>query len=326
MAEYPAMNIPNALDIEVQSIDQWMRNVAYLYGYDKWISGPAYGGYHSEWPEPDRIRYHISQAVWIELRNVHVKSYGPIEWQEAEALGGMHRDIVEEQDVKIPNEQGTWEKEVILNFGAVRGLEDATKRGFISEIGARLGGISTPAGASASQKIEVEFAQKFSQQQTEGYTVRDKITLPTPLDITYRGERSRVVEQRRTRSTPVWDYGIALRYEYNNGGFTEMYFASKGQFEDFINGNAPDTVGVWFTNGSSYHDFWNNLQPIPGQVEPQAPFFREHPQSGARITATQNSLEWAEPYDNASRGKLVVVNHLAGDNEDTDPNQAGVSG
>ena len=319
MAEYPAMNLPNALDIEAQSIDQLMRNVVYLYGYERWISGPAWGGYHSEWPEPDRIRYRVGDertALWIELRNVHVREYGDIQWQDADTLGGRHRDIVEEQDVIIPLDQGTWEKEVSLTFSSTRGLEDATKRGFTSEAMAKLGGISSPAQASINQKVELEFAQTFSKEQTESYTVRDKITLPTPLNITYRGERERVVEQRRTLSTPVWDYGIALRYEFNDGNWTEMYFASKQQFIDFIRGNAPDSVGVWYAGGGTTRRiFTNEVVPLPGREEPQAGFFRAHPQSGATLASSPTALEWAEPYDNASRGRLVVVDHLNEDKE-----------
>ena len=319
MPEFPAMNLPNALDVEVQSIDQLMRNVTYLYNYPYWISGPAWGGYHSEWPEPDRIRYHISQAVWIELRNVHVKEYGPIQWQDADTLGGRHRDIVEEQDVVIPIDQGTWEKEVSLTFSSTRGLEDATKRGFTSEAMAKLGGINAPASASINQKVELEFAQTFSKEQTESYTVRDKISLPTPLNITYRGERERVVEQRRSLSTPVWDYGIALRYEYNEGSWTEMYFASKQQFVDFIRGNAPDSVGVYEVGGLSAYNIWEGKRiPVDGRSEPQAAWFRAHPQPEASLAYSPTALEWAEPYDNASRGRLVVVDHLNGDKDITD--------
>ena len=315
MAEFPAMNLPNALDVEVQSIDQLMRNVAYLYNYQRWLSGPAWGNYYNEWPEPDRIRYRMGDernAVWIELRNVHVASYGPIEWQEATTIGGRHTDIVEEQDVVIPNPEGTWEKEVSLTFAAVRGLEDQTKRGFVSEAMAKLGGISSPASASINQKVELEFNQTFSKTTTESYTVSDKISLPTPLNITYRGERARVVEERRTRSRPVFDYGIALRYEYNDGNWTEMYFASKDQFQDFIRGNAPDSVGVWYTGGGTTRRiFTNEVVNLPGREEIQADWFRAHPQSGATITPSGATLEWVDQYDNAAKGRLVVIDHLA---------------
>lgn len=311
MADFPAMNIPTALDVEVQSIDQLMRNVVYLYNYPRWISGPAWGNYDHEWPEPDCIRYHISQALWIELRNVHVADYGPIEWQEATAIGGRHTDIVEEQEVSIPVDQGKWTKTVELTFEAVRGLEDQTKQGFTTEAEAKLGGISSPAGARLNQKVELEFAQKFSKVNTSRYTVTDTIELPTPLHITYRGERARVVEERRTRSKPQFDYGIALRYEYNEGSWTEMYFASKAQFLDFVRGNADDTVGVYYVGGLSAYNLWEGRRiPVDGPApEPQAGFFRDHPQPEASLAYTDHALEWTDTYDNAAQGRLVVIDH-----------------
>ena len=315
MPEFPVMNLPNALDIEVQGIDQLLRNVAYLYGYQRWLSGPAWGNYHHEWPEPDRIRYRMGDernAVWMELRNVHVTDYGPIEWQDAIAVGGRHTDIVEEQEVKIPVDEGKWTKTVSLTFEAVRGLEDQTKQAFTSEAEARLGGISSPAGAKLNQKVELEFAQKFSKVNTERYTVTDTIELPTPLHITYRGERARIVEERRTRSRPRFDYGIALRFEFNEGSWSEMYFASKDQFLDFIRGNADDTVGVYRVGGLTTRGAFGAVVAVPSPPdEPQAAFFRDHPQPDATIPDTDHALEWVATYDNAAQGRLVVIDHNA---------------
>lgn len=310
MSDFPAMNIPVALMGEVSYIDQVIRNVEYWGGISWWRSDPAPSSYEYQWPDANTIRYHVGGPFWIVLTNVHVTNYGPIEWQKAVAVGGEHRDIVNETNVKIPVAQGTYRDTFSATFSETKSLEDETKNGFTSEAMAKLGGISSPAQASLNQKVELEFRKLFGQVSSEARTVSQEITLPTPLDITVRGERSRVVEQRLTKSQPCFDYGIAFRRENNDGGGWDVGFGNKDEFIQFIRGQADDSIGLMTHRGAGTRDFFGNYVPVPGRPsEPQAAAFRAKPQTGAEIQHGSPSLEWTATYDNVQKTGIEVIDH-----------------
>ena len=309
------MNVPVALMGEVQGIDQLMRNAQYLKTINWWREDPAPSVYDHQWPQADTIRYHVGGAWWIVLHNVHVSEYGAIEWQDAVQVGGEHVDIVNEKHVEIPVDEGTYRSTYSASFTETKSLQDATKNGFISEAMGKLGGISSPVQASLNQKVELEFSKSFGSTSSESLTFSDEIVLPTPLDITLRGERRRITEQRRTRSQPHFEYGIAFRGEFNNGGWWEVGFLSKDEFLSFIRGQADDSIGVRRQGGGSVKSVWSNEQ-IPvgdGPSTPQAPFFRAHPQSGASIGHSAQSLEWTATYDNVHKSGIKVIDHLKGE-------------
>lgn len=310
---FPALNVPVALMSEVQGLDQLMRNAVYL-GADInwWRSDPAPGHYEYQWPEPNTIRYHVGGAYWIVLHNVHVARYGEIQWQDAVQVGGEHVDIINEKNITIPNEEGTYTSTFSATFTETRSLEDASKQGFISEAMAKLGGISSPVQASLNQKVEIEFRKSFGSTSTEQLVFSDEIVLPTPLDITIRGERRRITEQRRTRSQPEFEYGIAFRGEFNDGGWWEVGFKSRDEYFSFIRGEADDSVGVYRSGGGSVKSVWSDEQvPIPSPADrPQAHKFRAVPQQGATVGHASPSLEWLATYDNVHKSGIVVIDHL----------------
>lgn len=316
MPDFPAMNIPVALMEEVKGIHQLIANAQWKGVIRWWMSQPLNGLIEYEWPEAETIRYFPfgkgnQSALRIVLRNVHIIEYGPIEWEEARQSGGEHKDFVNETNVRIPIDQGTYRDTFSATFSETKSLEDETKNGFISEAMAKLGGISSPVQASINQKVDLEFRKSFGTVTSEARTVSQEITLPTPLDITVRGIRERATEQRLTKSQPRFDYGIAFRGEYNDGGWWEVYFASKAEFVQFVRGQADDSVGVYRKGGGSVKDFFTpNRIPIPdGPSTPQAPKFRANPQPGASVPDLSPSLEWTASYDNVHRTGIEVIDH-----------------
>lgn len=323
---FPAMNLPVALMGEVQLIDQLLRNAVYLgAAVNWWRSDPAPAAYEFQWPDPSTLRFHVGGAYWIVLYNVHVAQYGPIEWADASTIGGQHTDIVNETAVKIPVDKGTYRDTFSATFSETKSLEDETKNGFISEAMAKLGGISSPVQASLNQKVELEFRKAFGQVSSESRTVSQEITLPTPLDITVRGVRSRVTEQRRTKSQPQFDYGIAFRAERNDGGWWEVGFASKAEYQSFIRGEASDSVGVRRHGGSTVKSIWSDQQvPVAAQAaEPQAAAFRNVPQPSAVVGHGAHSLEWLATYDNVHKTGIEVIDHLNPGREAADTADSG---
>ena len=276
------LQLPEALRGEAGRAWQLILNVnSPWYG-----AGNAEPNYPVEWPYYNNVQYHLGGPVIMELFNIHIDDYGPINWS-GETIIQKKRESEVVESIRL-REGESLTRQISHTFSKVTTLEQSTIKNFETEIEAHLGSYESPAGLSIKEKVGFEFGEKFGTEQTETDSFSDTLNLVGPLHRKYIAYRDSVLAQRQTSCQPSFDYGIKIVARFpDTREWKQSIFNSKEEFINFIRGEADDSVGVFQTGFEGQG---------PKSNDPMAPFFRSHPQPNAQFENTVPHLTWTDHY------------------------------
>ena len=250
---------------------------------------------NSDWPVPTTVQYEQDlgnfNLRYVRLEDIYMVRTGEVEWQE-EQVHDRVTDLVLERKYNPPA-GATVDASYSVKFGSIRTREDATKLGLENEIGVRLGGINTPAGATNNTTVTAEATRKYGETHTFEETISDTIAIAGPADLVLRGERSRSQVSQVVKATPEFEYKIIMGMR--QGGpdhyyWMETQFASKAQFNAFIQGRASNDVGVVYQYTQRVtRDQLNSFQT--------APTARQHRQPDAVVPTHHVPLVFSTAFD-----------------------------
>lgn len=256
MTQFPAYNLEDALASEARSIAQLMLNLAYMAQGDMPFSlrPPFFGGgasrpwSNSDWPTPNEVHYEDDlgnfNLRYVHLKDIYMVKTGSIDWQEEQVHDRIVDRLLERKYNPPAGSKVTADYSV--KFGAIRTREHAASLGLENEIGLRLGGINTPAGATNNTTVKAAVEDKYGQTSTFEETIADSITIEGPADLILRGERSRAQVSQVVKAVPDFEYRIVMGLR--SGGPAHYYwqeaeFSSKAEFNAFIQGRASNDIG-----------------------------------------------------------------------------------
>ena len=295
---WPAYNLVDALASEARSIAQLMLNLQYLSGnvaHGFFGGGAATDWTESDWPIATTVEYRADlggyHLRYVRLEDIYMVRTGEIDWQD-EQVHDRVTDLLLERPYNPPA-GATVQADYSVKFGSIRTREDATKLGLENEIGVRLGGINTPAGATNNTTVTAEATRKYGETHTFEETIADSITIAGPADLILKGERSRSQVSQVVKAVPEFEYKIIMGMRQGGDGkhyFMETEFASKAQFNAYIQGRASDDVGV-------VSQFTERVTRDQLSKFPTAPTAREHRQPDAVVSTHHVPLVFATAFD-----------------------------
>lgn len=250
--EFPAYNLEDALASEARSIAQLALNLEYLSGGigHHFFGGGASGEWtRSDWPIATTVEYQQDLGGfvlrYVRLEDIYMVRTGDIDWQE-ETVHDRVTDLVLKREYNPPAGAKV-DASYSVKFGSVRTREDTTKLGLENEIGLRLGGINTPAGATNNTTVTAEATKKYGETSTFEETISDTIIIEGPADLVLRGERSRSRVSQIVKAVPEFEYKIIMGTRQGGDDhhyWMEATFDSKAQFNAWVQGRASNDVGV----------------------------------------------------------------------------------
>ena len=287
--------LPTALMNEAARIHQLLKNT----DNEWWGGGASPGVYEYQFPDDTTVRYHIGGAVWLTLHGIHVTDLGPIQWQEEESVSSTDSERHEDHLELLAGDSA--KRTLSWTFSDIQTLEDSTKLNLQSEAQAKLGSLYSPVSGFIDQKVEKEYASKFSDAKTYSQTETYELDIVGPKSVNIVFERDKQKRQRHTQCAPIFDYAITFHWAYDDGGWFDVTWKSKQEFIDFIRGEAPDTVGVLFGADRPLPPSFLSLNIGDTRVNHTesalAPWFRARPQPDAVIDNGGMSLTWTDMYD-----------------------------
>ena len=297
-SEFPAYNLEDALASEARNIAQLMLNLQYLSGNvaHSFFGGGAAGEWNnSDWPIATTVQYEADlgnfNLRYVRLEDIYMVKTGEIDWQE-EQVHDRVTDLLLERKYNPPAGSKV-DASYSVKFGSIRTREDATKLGLENEIGLRLGGINTPAGATNNTTVTAEATRKYGETHTFEETISDTVVIEGPADLILRGERSRSQASQIVKAVPEFEYKIIMGMRQGGDGhhyFMETEFASKAQFNAYIQGRASNDVGV-------VYQYTAEVTRDRLQTFPTAPTAREHRQPDAVIQTHHVPLVFTTAFD-----------------------------
>lgn len=295
-----SINLSQALEVEAQRIWQLVINSGiWFFGGPSIQNGEQFQKY---WPNPSTVEYRRdatgNSGNWLYLRfeNIHVTDFGGIVWENESVIGRRdNSEIIIEVD--LPEGVG-FNQEISHTFTAVQTLLDSAKTGFETAAKARLGGVSTPAGAELAQTVTKEFTRQFGQNDSFNREVRQRFDIPGPRKFKIEAVREQQRIRRQARCRPVFDYNIKMGRYWAQGHYYEAGFVDKAEFLSWIRGQAPDSVGYIVANFDSFGQ-WGDPNA--------AAFMRARPQSGAELSQADSLIIWPDEYDDVLRQTIEVV-------------------
>ena len=246
--EYPAYNLEDALASEARSAMQLWLNLEYTSGVSHFGGGTSKEWVKSDWPFPTTVQYWDGEGHgtrYVRFESIYNVRTGAPEW-ETEEVHDRVIDIAYERKYNVPSGVS---QEVSYDFTMteVKTREQATSLGLENELKLRLGGISHPAGVENVAKVKASVEQKYGTTQTFAQRFADKTTIQGPANLILRGERARSQVSQVVKSVPEFEYKIIMGMREGGDGkeyYREVEFGSKAEFNAFIQGRAPNTVGV----------------------------------------------------------------------------------
>ena len=297
----PAVNLPQVLLPEAQGIYQLLTNA----NYELWPLRPVVANYPSEWPEQNRIRYHLGESkntgIILEMRNIHVRDCGPIYWMNEEQVGSSQVEDVVLVDVDLP-EGVDFDRMLSYTFTAVKTLEESTRLSFTTELEARFGSTSAPFAARINEKVADEFSSKFGTAETHAETQSDHFKFSGPRRLLIKAVREVQEVRRETSCKPFFDYEIAMIWDYPDG-YIHVGWSSKEEFVNFIRGLTPDSVAISEQRMKSKSVIFPDDHVIHKAL---SPYFREHPQPNAQIGEHVEPMQWVDTYPNVLKQSIIV--------------------
>lgn len=296
--EFPAYNLQDALASEARSIAQLMLNLQYTSGnvaHGFFGGGAANEWSSSEWPIATTVEYFSDlggyNLRYVRLEDIYMVKTGEVEWQE-EQVHDRVTDLLLERPYNPPA-GATVVADYSVKFGSIRTRENAASLGLENEIGVRLGGINTPAGATNTATVKASVEQKYGETHTFEETISDSITIAGPADLILRGERSRSQVSQVVKATPEFEYKIIMGMRQGGDDhhyWMETKFDSKAQFNAYIQGRASDDVGVVYQYTARVtRDKLNSFVT--------APTAREHRQPDAVVQTHHVPLVFSTSFD-----------------------------
>lgn len=249
---------------------------------------------HYNWPSANTVEFRQQDTQYdipeiCLLTNIHVTEWEDIRWEEEHQIGT--RDV--SSNVADLTLLFAATRDFEFTFGETRSLKEASVEAFKTEVTLRLGSETTPVGAKIQQEIEKSFSKEFGSQATQSNTVRQGLTFSDHGTYQVKAVRTIGESQRVIRGKPIFDYSIkVIRNQPDNwevGGYY-IEFSSKQEFLEFIQGNAPDNVGVLHGRGFS--------NPLSG-------LYRNSPDRGARLPEHYPEITRLVKYDSYVRDSVV---------------------
>lgn len=295
--EFPAYNLVDALASEARNAMQLFKNLEYTSGNGILGGGSAPAWARNEWPTADHVYYEADgyPVFYARLQGIYMARTGDVEWLEEE----VHDRVVDVAYERVYNVPAGVRQEVEYDFtlGAVRTRESATSVGLENEIGVRLGGINTPAGATNNSTVKLAVEKKYGETHTFEQRFADKTIIEGPADLILRGERSRAQVSQVVKAVPEFEYKLILGmieggigYGQDHRYYREVAFDSKAQFNAFIQGRASDDVGV-------VYQYTALVTRDRLRTWPMASVAREHRQPDTVITPHHLPLTFTAPFD-----------------------------
>lgn len=127
-------------------------------------------------------------------------------------------------------------------FTKAESLLEASKTAVSNDLNLRLGAFASPAAATFTSKVELEYSKQFGDTKTESNTVGDTLTLKGPGAFDVVATRSIERVRRRIHGRPRIQCSIRVYLDYVERG-ANFSFPDIESFNDAIAGRAPDNVG-----------------------------------------------------------------------------------
>ena len=318
MAEYPAMNLEDALRSEAQNALQLWLNLEYLSGISHLGGGVAPDWGYSDWPHPTEVYYRSADGVYparyVRITNIKSTEVTDIEWSK-EDVHDRVTDVAYERRYNIPPEQAQ-EAEYDFELDAITTRSHATSLALEDALKERLGGISHPVGLENTSKVTAAVHDTYGTEIDYKQRFADKSILHGPIDTILRGYRSRARVSQSTKCIPVFDYELRLgKIEggigYNNEDhryYTEVHFGSKDEFNAFIQGRGSDEAG-------EVYQYTAQVTRDQLKTWDMATIARKHRQN-ASITNHRVPIIFSEPFDDQVEQGVLWLDARTGEQID----------
>ena len=316
-AEYPKMNLEDALRSEAKNIFQLWLNLEYLSGVAHLGGGVAPDWGYSDWPHPTEVFYRTVDGVYparyVRLTAIKSTEVSNIEW-EREDVHDRVVDVKYEARYNVPAAQGQ-EFEYDFEFDAITTRSHATSLALEDALKERLGGISHPVGLENTSKVTAAVDDKYGTEQDYKERFANKSILHGPIDVILRGQRSRARVSQSTKCIPVFDYEIRLGkieggigYGQDHRYYTEVHFTGKDEFNDFIQGGGSNESGV-------VYQYTAEVTRDQLRTWEMAPLARQHRQQ-ASITNHRVPIIFSEPFDDEIQQGVLWIDAVTGEQID----------
>ena len=321
MAEYPAMNLEDALRSEALSALQLWLNLEYMSGQNHLGGGAAPPGWgYSDWPHPIEVYYATSNddntdIRYVRMTNIRAKRITDIDWEE-EDVHDRVIDVVYERAYNVPPGQEQ-DAEYDFEFDAITTRSRATTLALENALKERLGGTAHPVGLENTTTVKAAVENKYGTENDYKQRFTDKSVIKGPIDVILRGQRSRARVSQATRCIPEFEYDLYIGYRQggisptglNHHYYNEVHFTSKDEFNAFIQGRGSDEAGV-------VYQFTTLVGPDQLRKFPMAEASRNHRQN-ASISNHKVPIIFSEPFDDQVQQGVLWIDRRT--NEEIDP-------
>ena len=309
------INLPQALQNDAQRIWQLLTNVGELTIGQLGAIQPGESLLY-EWPADDTVVFtrHFDdlRRARLTLSNIHETGYESINWSEEETVGRADEFTVIDRVENLPA-NAKYSQQHSFTFGAVETLLESSKDGFETAAKARLGSISTPAGAELAQTVTKEYLRQFGSDHNWQETLTRNFEIEGPASFEIRAVRAQERRRRHMVGVPILDYSIEWGRYWGNGSYDKIQVASKSEFLQLLAGNASDAVGVMYTRRPG-EVTWSGME-WPVTSTPTAGYYRERPQQGA-IDARSEPVSLTREYNAVLSQGFRYYDLAAGDYAD----------
>lgn len=300
--EYPQINFVSAFDNARRGWEQRIRNVM---GNPLLPYSPVNPYVDASWPEPNRVRYHLGGAVYIELRNIRPASFNldigdPVTIQSS-------TEIVNRTNVDDPVKHGKFEEDYTFTFGAVDSFSDKATVALEQGLAVKFGNEYDHIKAELESKFTEANEKERSQQKHWDNTIHWHLEHETPLNLTIWGQRDKSKTQSIIDINMPFEFEIAIRYEYADGSWAETSFPSRQILLDYLRGNASDAIGVTHVHHVTGETFGQHIES--DTYEATASYFRAHPQPHVDMPNSDINTTITVINDNVIDQDVKVIDH-----------------